>query len=289
MIRYSRPLSLLAFGLFLSALPAMAQGVAPVSPKGGNDIVDISAQQSLEWHEDTRQYIARGEAKAIKGDLVVEADILTAHQPEKGSAQTHAASANGTQSNVDVITAEGNVRIYDSKQQVFGQKAVYDLNKGLIHITGNNLKYMTGKTIVTAKDSLEFDEKNNRATARGKAIGQNDETRVEADILRAFFTKTPAGNLEMNILRAWGNVIIVTKDGGVSRGDVAQYDAKTDKALLAKNVRITRGKTQLMGSKAEVDFKTGQSRLLSGGEGRVHALLSTQKDDNKDNGKRGAQ
>ncbi|MDX9690015.1 MAG: hypothetical protein EOM37_05105 [Proteobacteria bacterium] len=288
MIRYLRPLCLLALGLYLSALPAIAQDVPPPSQKSGEDIVDISAQQSLEWHEDTRQYVARGEAKAVKGDLIVEADILTAHQPEKGAAQTQSASPNGTQSNVDLMTAEGNVRIHDTKQKVFGDKAVYDLNKGLIHITGNNLKYMTEKTIVTAKDSLEFDEKNNRATARGHAIGQNDQTRVEADILKAFFAKNAAGNLEMNILRAWGNVIIVTKDGGVSRGDVAQYDAKTDKALLAKNVRITRGKTQLMGSKAEVDFKTGQSRLLSGGEGRVHALLATQKDEKKENTKKEA-
>ena len=44
-------------------------------------------------------------------------------------------------------------------------------------------------------------------------------------------------------------------------------------ARVAGNVRITRGQNQLDGSEAEVDMKTGISRLLAGNTGRVQGLV----------------
>jgi len=41
-------------------------------------------------------------------------------------------------------------------------------------------------------------------------------------------------------------------------------------------VRITRQDTQLAGDKAEVDFASGESRLINTGSGRVRALLPSQ-------------
>jgi lipopolysaccharide export system protein LptA len=48
-----------------------------------------------------------------------------------------------------------------------------------------------------------------------------------------------------------------------------------NKAVLTGDVFLTRGKNQLAGDKAEVDFKTGLSKLVNTGKGskRVRGLL----------------
>jgi lipopolysaccharide export system protein LptA len=56
-------------------------------------------------------------------------------------------------------------------------------------------------------------------------------------------------------------------------GDRAVYVPETGIARLAGKVRITRGQNQLDGTDAEVNMKTGISRLLSGTGGRVQGLV----------------
>lgn len=279
---FVRPLSLALLGLALMASPSYAKSKsAPKKPAAAtqttaqpSDMLDISAEESLEYYEDKKIYVARGKAKAVRRDMTVEADLLTAHQRETNADGTATAKTpNKASGDIDQITAEGNVRIYDAKQQVYGDKAVYDIDAKTIKITGGNLKYVTEKNIVTAKDSLEYHEDKKMAVARGRAMGENQGNRVEGDTLVALFGQNAAGQMDMTQLNAKGNVIIVTKDGGVSRGDVAVYDVQKNIAVLSSNVRITRGQTQLAGDKAEVDFATGQSRLVNSGSGRVRALL----------------
>lgn len=253
------------------ALPA-----APSAASGGDGPLDISAEESLEWHEDQKLYVARGAARAMRGDTSVEADLLTAHQREKtDGAKSKKAEAGAAGGDIDIITAEGNVRIKDPKQQVFGDRAVYNLDRKSVKITGGNLKYVTEKNVVTARDSLEFDEAQMTAVARGRAVALHAGSRIEADVLAANFVRSPSGQMEMDRMTARGNVTIVTKDDSVSKGEAALYDVKKDTALLTGNVRVTRGQTQLAGDKAEVNFATGQSRLINSGSGRVRALLPT--------------
>jgi lipopolysaccharide export system protein LptA len=56
-------------------------------------------------------------------------------------------------------------------------------------------------------------------------------------------------------------------------GDRAVYVPDTGIARVLGNVRITRGENQLNGAEAEVNQKTGISRLLSGSAGRVQGLV----------------
>lgn len=262
-----RPLSVLCFGLLVAVAAPQAQA------QNANEAIDISAEESLEWHQEQQLYIARGKAKAIRDGVTVEADLLTAHQRDPKSSVPVKNTKQTMGGDVDIMTAEGSVRIHDGARQVFGEKAVYDLDAGTIKITGNNLKFITDKDIVTAKDSLEYYEAKKTAVARGHAIGEHSGNRVEADTLSALFAPTVSGQLEMTEMVAKGDVTIVTKDGGISRGNKAVYDVKKNAAVLSENVRITRGNTQLAGDKALVDFATGQSRLVNSGSGRVRALL----------------
>jgi len=69
-------------------------------------------------------------------------------------------------------------------------------------------------------------------------------------------------------------VVVITK-GDVVRGDRGVYDIARDIAIVTGNVQITRADgTQLSGRVGEVDFKSNQSRLMTEGRGRVHALLA---------------
>lgn len=246
--------------------------------------IEVSADQSLEWHKDERLYLALGNAKAVRGATVVTADTLTAHERdpaaggvggEKGAGATKKAMGE----DLDRLTAQGNVHIRDERQQVFGELAVYDLDRGLARVTGKNLKYIAGQDLVTAREALEYDEAGKKAVARGKAVAIREGRHVEGDVLTAHFGQNSSGQMDMTILTAEGHVTVITGPT-VARGDHALYDVKKNIATLSGHVQITREGTQLAGDKAEVDFGSGQSRLLNtGASGRVKAMLGPQRKD----------
>ncbi|NTU77409.1 MAG: hypothetical protein HGA90_06310 [Alphaproteobacteria bacterium] len=274
---------LFAGGLILAlATPSLAakEKTLPAATEGQ---IEVTADKSLEWYQDTKLYVARGNAKATRGTMTIEADILSAHERDSSAPKADNATAKegadplAQSGNIDRLTAEGNVHLIDARQEVFGEHAVYDLDRKVATITGSNLKYATTKDVVTARDSLEYHEGKNTALARGKAIAVYDDRRVEADVLAAHFTSGATGQMEVSSMTAEGNVTVLTKTD-VARGDKAVYDLKRNVAVLTGHVRITRADTQLSGDKAEVDFATGQSRLINTGKsGRVRALLTPKK------------
>jgi lipopolysaccharide export system protein LptA len=79
-----------------------------------------------------------------------------------------------------------------------------------------------------------------------------------------------SGKLEK--VEAYGHVVVRTVTDTVT-GDRAVYVPDTGIARVAGVVRITRGDNQLDGSEAEVNLKTGISRLLAGNTGRVQGLV----------------
>ena len=275
---------------------------SPEAPKQ----VQVNAEQSLEWYQETRLYVARGNAKAVRGDLTVTADTLTAHEREKPApgAPKPPPPPPGSKSNeagdIDVMTAEGHVVIVDPRQRITGEHAVYDLDKHRMIVTGNNLRYETAKEVVTATDSLEYYEDTKLAVARGHAIADQPDRHIEGDILTAEFRDAPNGQSQLTKMTAQGHVTVITKTkdaddkgsapkgaadpaknsapakkgGDVSRGDNAVYDAGSNVAVLTGDVRVTRGDgTQLSGDVGEVDFNNNQSRLMDDGHSRVRALL----------------
>ena len=267
--------------------PTSTTSPAPTTPPVATDgavpkQVDVSADQSLEWYQDQRIYVARGNAKAIRGDMVVQADLLTAHERDTPTdAAGHKVVGAKVQSNsngsgdIDKMTAEGNVRVTDPRQRVTGDHAVYDLDQHVMVLTGNNLKYETEKETVTAKDSLEYWEDKKIAVARGNAVGVQGDRHVEGDVLTAEFRDGPNNSSQLWKLTAAGHVTVITK-GNVSTGNHAVYDVASDVAILTGNVKITRADgTQLTGDVGEVNFNTNQSRLMNDGSGRVRALLTS--------------
>jgi lipopolysaccharide export system protein LptA len=207
------------------------------------------------------------------------------------------------------LGAEGNVRIYTQTDQAQGDHAVYDMDRAVLVLTGHDLKLTTPNEVLTARDALEYYPQLHMAVARGDAVVvTKDARRMAADTLVAYTkpdqdqhaapaangtpgatqvaAKTPApanpatpatndplassGKLEK--VEAYGHVVVRTATDTVT-GDRAVYVPDTGIARVLGNVHITRGENQLNGAEAEVNQKTGISRLLSGSAGRVQGLV----------------
>jgi lipopolysaccharide export system protein LptA len=251
--------------LATAATPA-AQQKKPVIGKSGDQQIDITADNSLEWNEHDRIYTAKGHAKAVRGDVTIEADILKAYDRKKSD----------DSSEVWKLTAEGHVRIIGKDSAASGDAGVYDIDTRKAILTGKDLQLKTPTDHVTAEQSLEFWEIEQLAIARGNAKASREGREVRADELVAHLKTNAKGEQDIDSLEAKGNVHIVTAED-VIFCDMVNYSLAQNTATLTGNVSITRGKNQLRGERVETDFKTGKSRLLAGKKGRVHALISAAK------------
>jgi len=267
----------LALGATAEAKHATSDNAnAPAPPQQ----VEVTADKTLEWYQDQGIYVARGNAKAVRGDLTVTADTLTAHQREKPKTadgqkpvKTPSDKKTDEAGDLDKMTAEGNVVILKPNTRITGDRAVDDIDGHVIVVTGNNLRYETDKQVVTARDSLEYWDETKIAVARGHAIAVKGDRHVEGDVLTAEFRDQPNGSSQLYKMTALGNVTVITKSD-VTRGDKAVYDAAGDVAIVTGHVRITRADgTVLTGDVGESDFASNQSRLMNDGSGRVRALL----------------
>jgi lipopolysaccharide export system protein LptA len=273
---------------FLSAGPPTAAQGLNLGAASEDRPIAISATSGIEWQQDARVYIARGNATAKRGTTEVSADTLTAHyRPSKGA---------GGETEIYRLNADGNVTIKGETQTVVGDQAVWDVDQQMGIVTGNALKLTTSTDVVTARDSLEWYDQKQIAVARGDAVAVRENVkRIRADVLTAHMTKdkpkpavttpgsrpatpapaTPAakpgapaalpgsGDESSRISRidALGNVIVSTPTD-IGRGDYGVYNADTGLVTLLGNVTITRGDNAIRGQYAVVDLNNKVSRMM---------------------------
>lgn len=243
---------------------------ADSAPGAGLDLsnssapIEIEADEGIEWRRNEKVYIARGKAHASRGDLQVNADVLSAYYRE---------TAKGG-SDIYRITAEGNVLLASSNDKIWGDRAVYDLDQGSLIVTGQNLRAETKKQTLTARDSLEYWQKQLALVARGDAEVIEGDRRVKADLLTGYLRKGADGKTELYQVEAKGHVRI-WRGQDYAQAATAVYNLDSDVATLDGSVKITRGENQLNGDRAEFDMRSGVSRLLSqpGTGSRVHTLI----------------
>lgn len=243
-----------------ASLPAAAQGIG--LPDQSRDApIEILADEGIEWRQDEQAYIARGNARATQGEVTVYADMLTAYYVKGG------AEGGPGGNEIIRIDADGNVRIVSPRQTAYGEKAVHDVAKSILVLTGKP-RLVTETDVITASHSLEFWELKSLAVARGDAVAVRGDRRLRADILTAHFRDDAEGNAEIDRIDAYDNVLISSPDE-IVRGTQGVYDVKSGIAVVKGSVRITRGEDQLNGDAAEVNLNTGVSRMLSGPDSRV--------------------
>lgn len=265
----SLPVRSILRSLFAAALlvptVAAAQGLPGLGsgPGGGKTPVEVNADQAIEWHQDIRAYVARGNASAKRGESTVFADVLTAYYRE----------VPGKGNEVFQLVAEGSVRVVSPNQEVFGDRGIYDVDRQLAVVTGKTLKLVTRKDVVTARDSLEYYEAQGLTVARGDAVAVRGTDRLRADVLIGQLKKLPDGTTQMDRIDGSGNVVITTPTD-VALSEKLVYSVADNTAVLIGNVKITRGDNQLNGEAAEMNMNTKINRVISGpSAGRVSGLL----------------
>ena len=264
-----RGMSRFAAATALAVLAVVA--IAPVGParaqalnmgSGGDTPIEIFADNGIEWQQDNLVFLAKGNAKAVRGEVTVLADQLTAFYTERPDGATE----------IYRLDADGNVKIQSPNQVASGEKAVYDVTREILVLSGGTPNMVTPDTKITATQQLEYWEQRQMAVARGKAEAIKDKRRVRADVLAAFFRKTKAGESKVYRVDAYDNVSVLTERDR-AYGDRGVYDVETGIVTLSGSVRIERGKNELKGCKAEVNLNTGISRLFSCPGGRTKGTL----------------
>lgn len=220
----------------------------------GDGPIEIDAHDGIEWNRNRRTYTATGKAQAKRGDVTLHADKLVALYRENVDGGT----------DIYQLEAHNNVRIVSPTEQAQGDKAVYNVDKGVLVMSGRNLRLTTQTDLITARDTLEYWERQKLAVANGQAYAKRDTQVITADRLVAHLRDSSTGDLAIYKLTANGNVCI-ENGRDVARGQSGTYTVDTSIAVLVGDVRIAQRQNLLRGQRAVVNMKTGISRL----EGRV--------------------
>lgn len=259
-----KALFLLAFILLIN--PAASQN--PVS-ENSDQPLEITADQTLEWRRAENLFIARGDALAVQGDVSLAADILQADYRDKKE----------TGMEITKITASKNVVITSRNNKAYGEEAIYEIQKGLAVMTGNNLRMTAPDQTLTARDRFEYWTEEGRLIAYGDArLSQTNEqgqtNTLSADKIIAVLKEDSSGKRALHSLEALGNVVIVTPTETLS-GARGLYRADINTAEITGGVTIKRGPNILKGARADIDLNTNISRMYGGAEknGRVRGVF----------------
>jgi lipopolysaccharide export system protein LptA len=260
--------------------------------------VNIEAENGIEWQQNNKVYIARGNAKATRGDDTVTADTLYAYyrdaqQPQQAASappQLRSNPPSGDKSPFDSgstqvyrLVAQGHVVFTTPSQTAYGDQADYNVDQATLVMTGKNLKIVTQQDVITARDSFEWYDQKQIGVARGDAVAvrQGPEHKsIRGDVLTADVTKPENQPSKISKVNAQGHVLLISEDQ-IARGDTGVYNLDTGIATMSGHVTLTRGENELRGQYAVVDTNTNVARLLAappsaqttGPKPRVEGLL----------------
>jgi lipopolysaccharide export system protein LptA len=288
-------LSALALLAALHAAPLLAEEAhapsraAPPKPAAGqahddgqthdSGPLDVTSERDLEWLQQDKAYVARGNAVAKRGTVTLFGDTLIAGATVQAAAVPAPAEKPGEAGfdtgNTDIwrVVAEGNVHIVSEGKQAWGDHMDYDKDQDVVVLTGGALKATTETETVTARDSLEYWQSQNMGVARGNAvITKANGQSLAADLVGAHFEKDSTGHSSLKTIQANGHVVITTATD-IVHADEGTYDLETRRTVVFGNVRVTRGQSELEGESADVNMDTGISQVFPGRGKRVRGLF----------------
>ena len=233
-----------------------------------NEPIEIFADDGIEWHKNKNKYVALGNARALSGSLSVESDKIEAFYKENDSSSM----------NITEVRAKKNVVVQDKKMKITGgEYAEYKILKDYFLINGNDIILKSEKNTLRSNKKLEYWRSKNIAIATGKAEAKKDnEFIVLADKL-VWYLQEKNQKTTVKKLLGFKNVSIKTNNE-VAFGDKAIYNNVTEICKLYGNVKLQRGESFLIGEYAEVNLRSGISKLLPApgnnlNDNKVRALI----------------
>ena len=252
--------------IFLSLKHSESQQLTNLN--NNNEPIEIFADNGIEWHKNKNKYVALGNAKALSGTLSLESDRIEAFYKENDSSSM----------NITEVRAKKNVVVQDKKMKITGgDYAEYKILKDYFLINGRNITLTSEKNTLKSNKKLEYWRSKNIAIATGKAEAKKDtEFVVLADKL-VWYLQEKNQKTTVKKLLGFKNVSIKTNNE-VAFSDKAIYNNETEICKLYGNVKLQRGESFLIGEYAEVDLRSGISKLLPApgnkfNENKVKALI----------------
>ena len=224
----------------------------------------VEADESLEWFEKERYYLA-------KGNVILKKDGITL---KANSIKVDYVFENG-ENILKKIIAQDKVILVKENTKATGQYMTYDVQEEIAKISGSFQTFSSPSGYVESKKNIIFDDKNNKAKAEGNVkIILSNKTIIYADNVKADLKHTNKA-IEKAIAR--GNVIIENKiKGRKSKADLGVYNSNDEIIRLTGNVVIINQKSKLSGAKGITNLKTGISNIVGDQENkkRVKGIFS---------------
>jgi lipopolysaccharide export system protein LptA len=260
----------LSYGIDVEAqLSPLARG------ESGDFPIEIFAEDGIEWRQEQSVVVARGNARAIRGEIEVTADTLSAYYRQASTGD----------SEIWRIEADGNVKIVTPSDTAYAQKGIYDVDTGILVLRTDGQDTETVRIVgkngeISAREQMEFWEEKQMFVARGGARAIQGDRAVSADVLVAYLDRTAGGEDRVRRVEAFDDVVIETPQETV-RAERGVYRVDDGIASMLGAVKITRGQNQLNGCSAEVNLNTGISKLFACSDGsrrgQVEGLILPQR------------
>ena len=262
MTRFTRIVGALLAGSIAATATTTTQAQS-LKLEGTDRPIEVTAEKGFELQQDNQRVIARGNARAIQGDVTVTGDELIADYRTKA----------GGAREVYRVFASGNVSMKSSTETATGDSAIYDFDKGVLVLEGKLVTLANPEGSVTAHSALQYWSIERVAVAEGAAVAEDKEKRrLHADKLIAFFREEaaalPRGSVvlpnsqgDITLLQGFGNVRMETAKE-IVRGDRGTYNLETGIATLDGGVKFTQNNSQLSGGFAVVNVKGGTTRIF---------------------------
>ena len=219
-------------------------------PDNNSSELTVEADESLEWFEKEKYYIAKGNVILKKDGVTLKANIVRAdYILENG------------ENILKKIVAKEKVFLFKENTKATGQYMTYDVKEEIARISGPFQTFSSPSGYVESKKIITFDNLNNKAEAEGDVkIILSNKTVIYADNIKADFE---SNNKSLKKAVARGNVIIENKTKGrKSKADLGVYNANDEIIRLTGNVVIINQKSKLSGSKGITNLRTGISNIV---------------------------
>ena len=185
---------------------------------------------------------------------------------------------------INNVLAKNNVIIKDKKMKITGGNyAEYDVKKDYFKVNGSKLKLTSQKNALMSNNKMEYWRSKGVAVATGKAEARKEnEFVVKADKLVWNLYEV---NKKIKVKKIIGfNNVSIRSNNEVAFSNKGIYNNITEVCKLFGNVRLQKGDSFLTGEYAEVDLKSGISKILPApkkgpNESKVRALIERESQD----------
>src|SRR6056300_698183 len=229
--------------IFLSLFSFSSNGFAEKQNDKNISQLTVEADDSIEWFEKEKYYVAKGNVILKKDGFTLNANFVQAYYEIKDGENV-----------LNKILAKDDVTLTKEKTKATGQLMTYNLNNKIAILSGpfqtltSQSGYVESNKIIIRADKINAD------------LNQKDKS-IEYAIAR-------------------GNVFIENKiKGNKSKANLGIYNSSNEIIKLSGNVMLTNMDSTISGSKGETNLKTGISTIISdpNNKQRVKGVFSPRK------------